>query len=68
MSYKFKVQIGDVVTVRIINKSSVNETIISGEVDSVAVGLDGPDSRKITILGVGGYIYLDENTEIEKVG
>lgn len=67
MSYKLQVQIGDVVTVKIINKSSINETLISGEVDSVAVGLDGPDSRKITILGVGGYIYLDDNTQIEKV-
>lgn len=67
MSYKYQVQIGDVVTAKITNKSSVNETLISGEVDSVAVGLDGPDSRKITILGVGGYIYLDDNTEIEKV-
>lgn len=67
MSYKYQVQLGDVVTVKIINKSSINETLISGEVDSVAVGLDGPDSRKITILGVGGYIYLDSNTEIEKI-
>lgn len=67
MSYKYQVQLGDVVTVKITNKSSANETLISGEVDSVAVGLDGPDSRKITVLGVGGYIYLDDNTQIEKI-
>lgn len=67
MSYKYQVQLGDVVTVKITNISSTNETLISGEVDSVAVGLDGPDSRKITVLGVGGYIYLDDNTQIEKI-
>lgn len=67
MNYKYAIQIGDVVTVKITNISSTNETLISGEVDSVSVGLGGPDSRKISVLGVGGYIYLDDNTQIEKI-
>jgi hypothetical protein len=67
MSYKKEIRLGDVVDVTITNKSTTVTTVISGEVDSVAVGLNGPDSRKITIVGLGGYIYLDDNVEIAKV-
>jgi hypothetical protein len=67
MSYKKEIRLCDVVDVTITNKSTTVTTVISGEVDSVAVGLNGPDSRKITIVGLGGYIYLDDNVEISKV-